>query len=79
MIQQAQRPAATKRHGAPLIGMRHRKPKTLWGEVRAAFGFPERDDDEGEKARDPALLFHLLFTVPLLISLMAAARRMAAA
>jgi len=58
--------------------MRHRKPKTLWGEVRAALGFPEPDDDEGEKAQDPAFLFHLLFTVPLLISLISAARRMAA-
>ena len=61
--------------------MRHRKgrgkPRTLWGDVRAALGFPEADDDEGEKARDPALLFHLLFTVPLLISLIASARRMA--
>ena len=58
--------------------MRHRKPRTLWGEVRAALGFPERDDDEGEKAQNPAVLFHLLFTVPLLISIISAARRMAA-
>jgi hypothetical protein len=58
--------------------MRHRKTKTLWGELRAALGFPEPDDDEGEKAQDPALLFHLLFTIPLLIALVAAARRLAA-
>ena len=61
--------------------MRHRKgkPRTLWGDVRAALGFPEHDEDEGEKAQDPALLFHLLFTVPLLISLISAARRLVGA
>jgi len=35
------------------------------------------DDDRGEQAEDPALLFHLLFTVPLVISMIAAARRLA--
>jgi hypothetical protein len=59
--------------------MRRRKPKTLWSEVRSALGFPDSDDDEGEKARDPALLFHLLFTVPLVISLLLASRRLAGA
>ena len=58
--------------------MRDRNPKTLWEELRAFIGFVDEDDDEGEQAQDPALLFHLLFTVPLVITVFATMRRMAA-
>jgi hypothetical protein len=59
--------------------MRDRNPKTLWEELRAFIGFaPDEDDDEGEQAQDPALLFHLLFTVPLVITVMTMMRRLAA-
>jgi hypothetical protein len=49
-----------------------RNPKSLWDElVRAFHGWLDADDDEGEKARDPAFLFHLFFTAPLLLGLFA--------
>lgn len=52
--------------------MSDRKPKSLWEELVAAFhGWMGEDDEEGEKARDPSLMFHLLFTVPLLLGLWA--------
>jgi hypothetical protein len=52
------------------------RPKTLWEEVRAALrGWLGPDDEEGEKAEDPALLFHALFTAPLVIVLLALATR----
>jgi len=55
--------------------MRH-DPKTLWEEVRAALsGWLGPDDDEDEKAEDPALLFHALFTAPLVIVLLTLATR----
>ena len=59
--------------------MRNRNPKSLWEEVRAFMGWVDDDDDEeGEQAQDPALLFHLLFTVPLVITVFATTRRMIA-
>ncbi len=58
--------------------MRNRNPKGLWDEVRAFMGWVEEDDDEGEQAQDPALLFHLLFTVPLVFTVFAMMRRMVA-
>jgi hypothetical protein len=59
------------------ICMRRRKPRTLWDELRVMLGGrPHDDDDEGEQAEDPALLFHALFTVPLLIALVAAFQRL---
>ena len=58
--------------------MRNRHPRNLWEELRAFIGIPDDDDDEGEQAQDPALLFHLLFTVPLVITVFATARRMLA-
>lgn len=59
--------------------MRNRnKPKGLWDEVRAFMGWVEEDDEEGEQAQDPALLFHLLFTVPMVITVFATMRRMVA-
>ena len=60
--------------------MRRRKPKTIWDELRSVLeGRPDDDDDEGEQAQDPALLFHALFTVPLVISLFVALRRLTGA
>ena len=51
----------------------------MWlDEVRAFMGWVEEDDDEGEQAQDPALMFHLLFTVPLVITVFAMMRRMVA-
>ena len=58
--------------------MRNRNPKSLWEEVRAFMGWVDDDDEEGEQAQDPALLFHLLFTVPLVITVFATTRRMIA-
>jgi hypothetical protein len=47
-------------------------PKSLWDElVRAFHGWMDQEDEEGEKAQDPAFMFHLLFTVPLLLGLYA--------
>ncbi len=56
--------------------MRDWKPKTLWDELlRAVQGWMQpEEDEEGEKAQDPSLMFHLLFTVPLLLGLYAMAR-----
>jgi hypothetical protein len=56
--------------------MRDRNPKTLWEELRAFIGFSDEDDDEGEQAQDPGILFHLLFTVPLVITVLATTRRL---
>ena len=58
--------------------MRDRNPKNLWEELRAFIGFADEDDDKGEQAQDPGLLFHLLFTVPLVITVFATMRRLAA-
>ena len=52
--------------------MRDWDPKTLWDELmRTVQGWMEPEDEEGEKAQDPSLMFHLLFTVPLLLGLFA--------
>ena len=51
--------------------MRDRSPKTLWRELCEAV----KDWMEEEPADDPALLFHLAFTAPLLIGLIAMLRR----
>jgi hypothetical protein len=39
-------------------------------------GRPDDDDDEGEQAQDPGLLFHALFTAPLVIAIFSAFRRL---
>ena len=59
--------------------MRKRKPRTLWDDLRDVLNGRPDDDDEGEQAQDPALLFHALFTVPLVIALFSAFRRLMAA
>ena len=50
-----------------------RKPDSLWDELRAWW---DGDEDEGEKAQDPAYVFHLLFGIPFAIALLAGLRRM---
>jgi hypothetical protein len=59
--------------------MKRRKPKTIWDELRAVLNGRPDDDDEGEQAQDPALLFHALFTVPLVIAVFSVFRRLAGA
>ena len=55
--------------------MSHRDPKSLWDELmRALRG--RGDDDDDRSAVDPNVVFHLLFTLPLLIGLLATARRL---
>ena len=53
-----------------------RKPKTIWDELRAVLDGRSDDDDEGEQAQDPALLFHALFTVPLVIAMLVSFHRL---
>jgi hypothetical protein len=60
--------------------MRERNLKALWEELVQAFhGWMDQhdDDDEGEQAQDPSLVFHLLFTAPLLLGLFAMMTRRA--
>jgi hypothetical protein len=50
--------------------MRDWNPKSLWDELLRAFhGWMDEQDDE--QARDPTFLFHLLFTAPLLLGILA--------
>ena len=49
-------------------------PKSLWDELKRTFERDEADDDE--QSSDPTLLFHLMLTAPLLIGLLAMARRL---
>ena len=51
-------------------------PKDFWNELRQAIDdwMVGDRDGEGEQADDPALLFHLAFTAPLLIAAIALAR-----
>lgn len=54
------------------------KPKDLWNELRRAIDdwmAPGDDREEGEQAGDPTLLFHLCFTAPLVIGVLAMLRR----
>ena len=53
--------------------MRDWDPKSLWDEFRKALQGPGEEDDE--QSSDPMLLFHMLATVPLLLALIAMARR----
>ena len=53
--------------------MKDWNPKGLWDELRRAFGARPEDDDD-ERTTDPALLFHLTFTAPLVIGLLLLAR-----
>ena len=48
-------------------------PKTLWDELKRTFGGWTNDDEE--QSSDPTLLFHLMFTAPLLLGVLALMRR----
>ncbi len=52
-------------------------PKVLWEEVKRALrGWSEDDESEsGEHSSDPTLLFHLMFTAPMVLGLLLMARR----
>jgi hypothetical protein len=52
-------------------------PKQLWDELRRAIDdwMVGDQDPEGEQADDPTLLFHLCFTAPLVIGVIAMLRR----
>src|SRR5688572_20451908 len=60
----------TPRSRAP---MRDWDPKSLWDEFRKTLLGPAEDDDE--QSSDPTLFFHMLVTLPLLLALIAIARR----
>ena len=50
--------------------------KAVWDEIKRTLGSGERDDDSSEdQSSDPTLLFHLMFTAPLLLGLLMMARR----
>jgi hypothetical protein len=53
--------------------MRDWDPKRLWDELLQAF--LGRDEEDDEEVGDPTLLLHLMFTAPLLLALLALARR----
>ena len=53
--------------------MKDRDPKSLWDELRKTLQGPADEDDE--QSSDPTLLFHLMATAPLLLALIAMARR----
>lgn len=58
--------------------MRDWKPKTLWDELLRTFqGWMDEDEQEDEQTRDPTLIFHVLFTAPLVIAIFAAMASMA--
>ncbi|HET7728742.1 MAG TPA: hypothetical protein VFK48_01800 [Usitatibacter sp.] len=60
--------------------MKRSEPKGLWEEIRSAFsqwldGDPS--DAEEEASDDPSMMFHLLFTMPLIIGILVTVRRLA--
>jgi hypothetical protein len=54
-------------------------PKHLWEDLRRAIDdwMAGDEDGEGEQAGDPSLLFHLAFTAPLVLGVLAMLRRAA--
>lgn len=53
--------------------MRDWNPKSLWDELRRAFqGWMDEDE---EQSTDPTLMFHLMFTAPLIIGILAMVKR----
>jgi hypothetical protein len=48
-------------------------PKSLWDELKRTFEGWTNDDEE--QSSDPTLLFHLMFTAPLLIGLLTMLRK----
>ena len=49
-------------------------PKSLWDEFRKTLQGPVEDDDE-EQSSDPSFFFHMMVTAPLVLMLVALARR----
>ena len=51
--------------------------KAVWDEIKRTLGSPDEADDDSsdEQSSDPTLLFHLMFTAPLLLGLLMMARR----
>ena len=51
--------------------MRDWKPKSLWDELRRALHGWMKDDEgeQREQASDPSLMFHMIFTAPVLLGL----------
>jgi hypothetical protein len=52
--------------------------ESLWNQFLRAFDHwldDERDDDGEEASEDPALMYHLMFTAPLVIGFLAIVRR----
>ena len=49
--------------------------KGLWDELRRTIETWIGDADDDERSSDPTLLMHLLFTAPVVIALLALARR----
>lgn len=59
--------------------MKTPKLESLWDQLLRAFGdwLDEGDGDEEQASDDPSLMFHLMLTAPLIIGLLAIARRAA--
>ena len=57
--------------------MKDWNPKALWDELVRTLSGTEDDDrkSDGEQSSDPTLLFHLMFTAPLLLGLLMMAKR----
>lgn len=54
--------------------MRDWNPKSLWDELRRTLqGWIDEEDEE--QSADPTLLFHLLFTAPLIIGILVMVKR----
>jgi hypothetical protein len=49
-------------------------PKSLWDELKRTFRWSSDDDEE--QSTDPTLLFHMIFTAPILIGLLAMVRKL---
>jgi hypothetical protein len=54
--------------------MSHWDPKSLWDELKRTF--QSSSDDDEEQSTDPTLLFHMMFTAPILIGLLAMVRKL---
>lgn len=57
--------------------MKAPKRESLWDQLLRAFDDWLDDGDEEQASDDPSLLYHLMLTAPLIIGLLAIARRAA--
>lgn len=46
-------------------------PKSLWDELVQTFKGWTDDDEDDEQARDPGVMYHLMYTAPLLLAVFA--------